>query len=105
MPLTFTPEQEELGAVVRKFLATHSDEAQVRALGIDVVVDKQVVEPEVLPDERVLDLADVHGEQRGVLLHHAEEGADTARLRDRDDPERSVHLLLLLRRLAGRRPR
>jgi alkylation response protein AidB-like acyl-CoA dehydrogenase len=31
MPLTFTPEQEELGAVVRRFLATHSDEGQVRA--------------------------------------------------------------------------
>ena len=31
MPLTFTSEQEELRAVVRKFLATHSDETQVRA--------------------------------------------------------------------------
>ena len=30
MPLIFTAEQEELRAVVRKFLATHSDEAQVR---------------------------------------------------------------------------
>ncbi|RHW23995.1 acyl-CoA dehydrogenase [Nocardioides immobilis] len=32
MPLIFTPEQEELRAVVRKFLASYSDEAQVRAL-------------------------------------------------------------------------
>ena len=31
MPLTFTSEQEELRAVVRKFLATHADETQVRA--------------------------------------------------------------------------
>jgi alkylation response protein AidB-like acyl-CoA dehydrogenase len=31
MPLTFTPEQEELGAVVRKFLASHADEGQVRS--------------------------------------------------------------------------
>jgi len=45
MPLTFTPEQEELRAVVRKFLATYSDEAQVRAqlhsdLGYDTGVWK-----------------------------------------------------------------
>ena len=45
MPLTFTPEQEELRAVVRKFLATHSDEAQVRVqldsdLGYDTGVWK-----------------------------------------------------------------
>ena len=32
MPLIFTPEQEELRAVVRKFLASYSDESQVRAL-------------------------------------------------------------------------
>ena len=31
MPLTFTSEQEELRTVVRKFLATHADETQVRA--------------------------------------------------------------------------
>jgi alkylation response protein AidB-like acyl-CoA dehydrogenase len=30
MPLRFTPEQEELAAVVRRFLATHSSEAHVR---------------------------------------------------------------------------
>ena len=30
MPLRLTPEQEELAAVVRRFLATHSDEAHVR---------------------------------------------------------------------------
>ncbi len=45
MPLTFTPEQEELRTVVRKFLATYSDEAQVRAqldtdLGYDAGVWK-----------------------------------------------------------------
>jgi len=45
MPLTFTPEQEELRTVVRKFLATYSDEAQVRAqldsdLGYDTGVWK-----------------------------------------------------------------
>jgi alkylation response protein AidB-like acyl-CoA dehydrogenase len=32
VPLIFTPEQEELRAVVRKFLASYSDETQVRAL-------------------------------------------------------------------------
>jgi alkylation response protein AidB-like acyl-CoA dehydrogenase len=31
MPLTFTPEQEELAAVVRRFLATHADEGHVRS--------------------------------------------------------------------------
>jgi alkylation response protein AidB-like acyl-CoA dehydrogenase len=45
VPLTFTPEQEELRAVVRKFLATYSGEAQVRAqldsdLGYDTGVWK-----------------------------------------------------------------
>ena len=49
MPLIFTPEQDELRTVVRKFFATHSDEAQVRAQmdsdsGYDTAVWKLMAE-------------------------------------------------------------
>jgi alkylation response protein AidB-like acyl-CoA dehydrogenase len=49
VPLIFTPEQDELRTVVRKFFATHSDEAQVRAQmdsdsGYDTAVWKLMAE-------------------------------------------------------------
>jgi alkylation response protein AidB-like acyl-CoA dehydrogenase len=61
VPLTFTSEQEELRAVVRKFLATHSDEAQVRVqmdsdLGYDagvwkLMADQLGVQSIAIPEE------------------------------------------------------
>ncbi len=61
MPLTFTPEQEELRAVVRKFLATYSDEPQVRdqmdsELGYDpgvwkLMADQLGVQAIAIPEE------------------------------------------------------
>jgi alkylation response protein AidB-like acyl-CoA dehydrogenase len=61
VPLIFTSEQEELRAVVRKFLATHSDEAQVRAqmdsdLGYDtgvwkLMADQIGIQSVAIPEE------------------------------------------------------
>jgi len=61
MPLIFTSEQEELRAVVRKFLATYSDEAQVRVqmdseLGYDpgvwkLMADQLGVQSIAIPEE------------------------------------------------------
>ena len=61
MPLTFTPEQEELRAVFRRFLATYSDEAQVRAqldsdLGYDpgvwkLMADQLGIQGIAIPEE------------------------------------------------------
>ncbi len=48
---------------------------------------------------------DIDRERADVLLRHAEARADAAHLRGGDDTERSLPVLLLLRRLAGRRPR
>jgi len=61
VPLIFTSEQEELRAVVRKFMATHSDEAHVRAqidsdLGYDtgvwkLMADQLGVQSIAIPEE------------------------------------------------------
>jgi alkylation response protein AidB-like acyl-CoA dehydrogenase len=61
VPLTFTPEQEELRAVVRKFLATYSDETQVRSqldsdLGYDtgvwkLMADQLGIQSIAIPEE------------------------------------------------------
>jgi alkylation response protein AidB-like acyl-CoA dehydrogenase len=61
VPLIFTPEQEELRAVVRKFFASYSDESQVRALldtdlGYDttvwkVMADQLGIQSIAIPEE------------------------------------------------------